>query len=73
MVDPDNDSENENEEPKQEFDNVLDLYEYELNKKSENLTDGFYSSGEDDGGEKKQESVESSQLEDVVNAGQIQF
>ena len=44
-----------------------------MNKKSENLTDGFYSSGEDDGEEKKQESVESSQSEDVVNAGQINF
>ena len=77
MVDPDNDSENENEDQKQEvmqFDNVLDLYEYELNQKSENLTDGFYSSGEDAEEEKKKESYDSSQLEDeVVNDGQINF
>ena len=56
-----------------QFDNVLDLYEHELNQRSGNLTDGFYSSGEDTEEEKKHESVDSSQLEDVVNDGQINF
>ena len=76
MVDPDNDTENENEDQKQEvmqFDNVLDLYEYELNQKSENLTDGFYSSGDDAEEEKNQGVVDSSQIDDIVNDGQINF
>ena len=61
MIDPDSDDADSAQEKKRKrFNNVLDLYEEELNQDPGNLTDGFYSSSgaEDEQNQNNQEKEE---------------
>ena len=49
LIDPDEGPKGPDDDIKEmEFDTILDKYEYELNQEDVFLTDGFYSSEEDD-------------------------